>query len=208
MKWLSWIYPERCALCGRFDPSAICPTCKSEMDGLRVANSASGPDPVHQSVAAYDYTGRPAQAVRRLKYSRVLTHAACMAEELAEAASRVGIVGCDAFVPVPIHWTRQCERGFNQSAILAESLPNVEPTWLRRTRRTRQQVGLTPEMRKVNLQGAFAASKEVSGKWIVLVDDVTTSGGTARECAKALLDAGAYRVDLLTYCRGGAVTDA
>lgn len=113
----------------------------------------------------------------------------------------------DAFVPVPIHWTRLCERGFNQSVLLAEALPNVRQDWLWRTRRTRQQAGLSPELRRQNLVGAFEASESVRGASIVLVDDVTTSGGTARECAKALLAKGASRVDLLTFCVGGAIDD-
>ncbi len=201
------LYPLRCALCGRLGPDPICGTCGTEVQELALTEPSDGPAPVNLSIAAYDYTGRAAHAVRRLKYDRVLTHVGVMASEMNEAATRCDLLRADAFLPVPIHWTRACERGFNQAEVLAEKLPNVKSHWLRRKRRTRQQVGLSPEMRLVNLMGAFEATTEVKDGWIVLVDDVTTSGGTAKECAKALLASGAYRVDLLTYCRGGAIND-
>lgn len=129
-----------------------------------------------------------------------------MAQEIAALANTHGLIRADAVVPVPIHWSRRCERGFNQSEVLAARLESVKPDLLVRRRRTRQQVGLSAEQRTHNLSGAFRAGN-VKDLSILLLDDVVTSGGTAKECARVLKEAGAYRVDLITYCSGGSVLD-
>ena len=105
----------------------------------------------------------------------------------------------DLIVPVPIHWSRKCTRGFNQAELLCQRL-SASPHALVRHRRTRPQVGLTEEERLRNLKDAFQASPIVYGKRILLVDDVLTSGQTARECARALRTAGAREVGFLAFC--------
>ena len=172
------------------------------------ADLVSGPAPVDVSVAVHEYEGRAAQAVRRLKYERVLSHVDEMAAEMSSLAVALGLAESDLVVPVPIHWSRHCERGFNQSLLLASGFERCDLKALKRIRRTRQQVGLTPEQRLSNLKDAFRAGENARGKTVLLIDDVITSGGTARECAKALKAAGAIKVDLLTYCAGGSVYDA
>ena len=109
------------------------------------------------------------------------------------------LIAYDAVVPVPIHWFRRNERGFNQSELLAESFENVRPELLKRSKYTRQQVGLSPAVRRENLAGAFRASKEVQGMSILLIDDVVTTGSTARECAFALRNAGAAWVGIAAF---------
>jgi ComF family protein len=149
-------------------------------------------------ISLFPYTGRPAQAVRRLKYSRCTSLAGFMADEVAEAVSRFGL-DPDLVVPVPIHWSRRCMRGFNQADLLCEGLDSV-PQALRRVRRTRPQVGLTDAERRTNLVGAFRATAIVKGQRVLLIDDVLTSGQTARECARALFGAGATEVGVLAFC--------
>jgi ComF family protein len=111
-----------------------------------------------------------------------------------------------AVVPVPLHEQRLAERGYNQSELLAAnfckavSLP-MQPAWLVRTRETRQQVGLGPNQRMANVQGAFCATKAVAGQRILLVDDVYTTGSTLRACAAAALAAGAESVYGLTLAQ-------
>lgn len=150
--------------------------------------------------ALYRYTGRSAQAVRRLKYSRSTGLAASMATMLRAGADEMGLE-YDLVVPVPIHFTRRCSRGFNQSELLCEAFPTerVDGGCLKRIRATRPQVGLTPAERLTNLNGAFSADSRVSGKSIMLVDDVLTSGQTAHECATTLLAAGAKEVGVLAF---------
>ncbi len=104
----------------------------------------------------------------------------------------------DIFVPVPLHWRRRIERGYNQSAIIARGLSRLAPidTDLVRIRYTQRQWTLSPAKRRKNVAGAFAVRKhhKFSGKRVCLVDDITTSHATLNECAKTLKAAGAEKV--------------
>jgi ComF family protein len=132
---------------------------------------------------------------------------------LVEAGAEL-LAGADAIVPVPLTRWRLLGRRFNQAAILAEEISRLtdtpaEPLALVRTRRTQPQVGLTRVQRRKNVAGAFAVASshaaKISGARVVLVDDVITTGATARACARALKRAGAARVDVLALAM---VTDA
>jgi len=145
----------------------------------------------------YMYRGRAAEAVQAFKYGRHTAMASWMADEVGSAPGRFGLE-YDAAVPVPIHWSRRASRGFNQSEMLAERLSPLGGA-LMRVRPTPPQVGLSREQRQKNLIGAFAATPAVRGLRVLLIDDVLTSGSTARECAKALLAQGATEVGILTF---------
>ena len=118
-------------------------------------------------------------------------------------------------VPVPLFHSRERERGFNQSRLLAEGLRNriekhpggrkivVDARLLVRTRATAPQVRLKFQARKENVRGAFAVAKpeSVRGRSVLLVDDVMTTGATLSACAAALKKAGATKVIALTLAR-------
>jgi ComF family protein len=111
-----------------------------------------------------------------------------------------------AICPVPLHAARLAQRGYNQSALLAESLGStlgfpIETTWLERKRDTPPQVGLTAAQRSVNVADSFAASPNAAGHVILLVDDVFTTGATLRACAEAARTAGAREVYAVTLAR-------
>jgi ComF family protein len=120
----------------------------------------------------------------------------------------------DVIVPVPLHRFRLWRRRFNQAMALgrvaagASGLP-CDPFLLERTKRTTSQVGLTRAQRRENLQGAFRVPPEarprLTGKRVLLVDDVLTTGSTANACARVLVRAGAASVDVLAFAR--VVTD-
>jgi ComF family protein len=198
---LDLLYPARCGLCGEWNEVAICPTCYGEFRAittgiLRHRDGAA----LDFSTAIFEYQGRAAQAVRRLKYARVTPLVSLLAAEVAKGVGDLGLLGSDFFVPIPIHWSRRTRRGFNQAELLCESLPKerVAPrALLLRTRATRPQVGLTRVQRLQNLNDAFAANPSVVGKRVLLIDDVITTLHTARECAKALKAAGAAEVGIL-----------
>ena len=112
----------------------------------------------------------------------------------------------DVVVPVPMHRTRLIARRFNQSAMLAREVARLgsrsyDPHLLARIRATPPQVGLTRDQRQRNLAGAFAvpdpAMQRLHGRWILLVDDVITTGATVEACARVLRTAGAAGVDVL-----------
>lgn len=204
-KILDWFFPRRCALCGLLGPDVICPVCFGEFERHETPVEHLGSrGPLEFRAAPYRYHGRAAQAIRRLKYNRSTSLTEPLALEIKRAYETLAIGRFDAIIPVPIHWMRKFQRGFNQSDYLCQELPSelLQPTLLTRTRATRPQVGLTTEQRLNNLEGAFRASPDVLGTEVLLIDDVTTSGGTAMECAKALRDAGAVRVGILTLVSG------
>ena len=107
----------------------------------------------------------------------------------------------DLVVPVPLHPNRLKERGYNQSGLLAEAFARrigrrYDGTSLVRIRDTEHQARSTGDEHRKNLKGAFrvACPENIRGRSVVLVDDVMTTGSTLDESAKALLAAGAYRV--------------
>ncbi len=109
-----------------------------------------------------------------------------------------------ALVPVPAHPLRLIERGYDPPALIARRLSQLgygsfQGAWLRRVRATAKQ-SLMPSARarRVNLDGAFEASREARGRSIVLIDDVLTTGATARSCARALWAAGARPIEVVT----------
>jgi ComF family protein len=119
------------------------------------------------------------------------------------------VLGAPAvLVPVPLHPRRLRERGFNQSELLAHALGRrsglvVAPDALVRRKETPPQTGLTASARRSNVSGAFAVRRrsQVAGRVVVLVDDVVTTGATARACAAALRAAGTTEVRLVTAAR-------
>jgi predicted amidophosphoribosyltransferase len=107
-------------------------------------------------------------------------------------------IDCDLITFVPLHWTRMISRGYNQAALIARELARLLKRGicfdvLKKDRRTLPQVGLGRMMRKKNIRGAFHASN-VKGKAVLVVDDVVTTGHTAREVSKALKNSGASHV--------------
>lgn len=114
----------------------------------------------------------------------------------------------DLIVPVPLHHSRLRQRGFNQAVLLGRvlarhlSLPML-PDALARTRATEPQIELSAAERRANVKGAFSAKRpdRITGKRILLLDDVMTTGSTMDECARELKKAGAEAVIAVTIAR-------
>jgi ComF family protein len=148
------------------------------------------------------YEGPLRDLIHLYKYGKIKTLARPLGDLLAAAIPRHERF--DAVTPVPLHWLRRWQRGFNQSELLARDIarrtgiPVVRP--LRRLRSTSVQAGLSNTRRRQNVAGAFGC-RPILAKRILLVDDVLTTGATAAACALALKRAGAARVTLLTVAR-------
>ena len=197
---LDLLLPPSCALCGAFGSVNPCLSCRSAFVSADIPIAALLPE-IARSLAVYPFRGAPGEAVRALKFSRRTDLASWMSQEMAAALARSGWAP-EIAVPVPIHWRRRAARGFNQSELLCEAIPLARADLsLRRLRHTKSQSRLDPAGRARNLAGAFAAD-DVAGRSVLLVDDVVTSGHTARECAKSLRTAGAREVLLLTFAFG------
>jgi ComF family protein len=124
---------------------------------------------------------------------------------LTEAGAEL-LNGADVVIPVPLTRGRLAGPRFNQSAILAQEVARLsgvryEPLVLQRTKRTRPQVGLSRQQRRDNVAGVFGVAdvkkSPLAGSRVVLIDDVITTGATARACARTLKRAGAATVDVL-----------
>jgi len=111
----------------------------------------------------------------------------------------------DWVAPIPLHPSKLRERGFNQSLLLAEQLcrnfdKKLRPDVLLKVRQTKNQAELSQKERWTNMEGAFRIkrSEKVSGKNILLIDDLLTTGATASEAARALKENGAQKVAVYT----------
>jgi ComF family protein len=152
-----------------------------------------------------EYEGTLRKLIHLFKYAGVSPLAPELGKLLSRALPRD--LSVDVIVPMPLHWRRRWQRGFNQSDLLAKAiagrigLPVARA--VRRKRATPAQAGLTRAERRGNVAGAFAVRKRaaVEGKHVLLIDDVLTTGATASACAAALKRAGARRVSVLTLAR-------
>ncbi len=113
-----------------------------------------------------------------------------------------------AVVPVPLHWFRENDRGFNQSALIGQLLSKKLGLdyceALKRTRYTKSQTKLKVVQRKKNIKNAFEVTKPYSlfpKPYVLLVDDVWTTGSTMKECCSILKKNGAQKVWALTLAR-------
>ncbi len=198
---------ERCLLCGERLFSglgqSLCGECLKER-------------PPFEKASAYgSYEGAVRELIHLLKYDKVLPAANVLGRMLAEAVTDLAPdFGRDLplVVPVPLHESKLKQRGFNQSELMARALVKNKPMGLKlnlapklviRRRATDSQTGLTRQQRIANLRGAFrvAAPNVVSGRDILLVDDVFTTGTTVSECTRVLRRAGAQRVWVATVAR-------
>lgn len=196
---IAWLFPDKCSLCGIVGRPAVCEACEREM--VPAGPAKGGQDDLSFRAGVFLYEGRASQAVRRLKYARSTALAKFMATALAPRIEELAGPD-DLVVPVPIHWRRRGERGFNQAELLCEG-PHprtVARDVLKRTRATPPQASLPVAARGENLLGAFAAdTNRVAGRRVLLVDDVLTTGHTAQVCARVLTEAGAKEVGILAF---------
>lgn len=176
-------------------------------EGALSAPALGDPPAWDRARAAVIFDAHAAGLVHALKYQDRQEAGLLMARMMARAGRQL-LSEADVILPVPLHRLRLWRRRFNQSAFLAERLARASGRpWhhdvLTKARRTRAQVGLDLEARRRNVKGAFQVNPlrlaEVTGRSVLLVDDVRTTGATAEACARALKDAGAARVSLLTF---------
>jgi ComF family protein len=155
------------------------------------------------------YRGSIVRAIVLLKFERIDPLAAYFGEQLASVAKRHSLAAtADVVVPVPLHRTRERERGFNQAELIARAtarrlgLP-FKPVLLMRTKARPDKHILSNEERWRIVRGAFATrpGSQVDNKRVLLLDDVMTTGATLDACAGALLEAGAKSVVGLTVAR-------
>lgn len=204
--------PAVCAGCGLEGPP-LCRECRPSVDvrlsaapGVVLGLPSDTPLPLIQLEWCAPFTGVTRQALHHLKYAGERRLAGPLGEAMAARWSRAG-AGGDVLVPVPASADRVRERGYDQAVLLARvagrhlRLPVREV--LVRARVTAAQFDLDRSHRGANVKGAFRLSEAtaVRDRWVVLVDDVVTTGSTLAACANALLEGGAVAVSALTVAR-------
>lgn len=183
-----------CAACGfPLEKGTLCPICED------------WPNRIYVRPFAY-YKKPLSSAILKLKYRSDQALANTMAFWLVGVYRRTGWMA-DCVIPVPLADVRLKQRGYNQVTLIATSFAKelklpLFPNALERVRETQSQVGLGRQERHINVEGAFRAdSRIVQDQSIVILDDLLTSGATLKNCAVALLNAGAAQVFCLTVGR-------
>jgi len=225
-RWLwtgfDWLYPPECGGCGQVGlrwcaecqaatqniSSPFCRTCGATgVNRDELCNRCLAYPPNFSALRSWTlFAGPVRNAIHRLKYQRDIALGEVLARPLIQMVVEEDW-DIDLIVPVPLSVARKIERGYNQAALLARPIAlatgwSYQPRAMQRTKETRSQVGLTLKERYSNVSGAFLANrKKVSGKHVLLIDDVTTSGATLEACSQALRTAGALEVYCLTIAR-------
>jgi ComF family protein len=228
----SVVFPDDCRVCGQplreISRIPVCAACLSEPQPLIAEYfcvSCRAPflnaHPLDETgrctlcrlgLAGFDavysygsYEGTLRKLIHLFKYGKIRPLARPFGDLLSRVVPREQRFDC--VVPMPLHWRRRWERGFNQSELLAR---NVARRWnvtvtnaVKRVRATASQAGLTNAKRRANVNGAFAMRRgvRVDGARVLLVDDVLTTGASAAACARVLKRAGAVHVALLAVAR-------
>ena len=221
--------PASCSGCGR-EGEPLCPTCVRALDarlelpgGAPIGMPVDLPAPLLQLEWCAPFAGPVRAALHDLKYRGERRLARPLGLAVARRWRRVG-EGATLVVPVPVHADRERRRGYDQAALIAEvaaadlHLPYARA--LERERATTAQFELGREDRAANVEGAFrirglaprsaahdggpgaaGTSTPLAGRWVLLIDDVVTTGATLAACAMALERAGAIGVSAITVAR-------
>jgi ComF family protein len=205
--------PPTCAGCGR-EGDVLCAGCRPALDarlelpaGVPIGMPADLPYPLLQVEWCAPFAGTVRAALHQLKYAGERRLAQPLGQAVARRWARAG-QGATVVVPVPVHATRERQRGYDQASLIAGvaanslGLPCVRV--LERARATVAQFELGRDERSSNVTGAFRLRlgvPSVAGQWVLLLDDVVTTGSTLAACAAALEAGGALAVSAIAVAR-------
>lgn len=205
------IYPRVCCICECFNEEYICPSCYKKIEKDIKPKLDSQKD---KCFAEHLYIFKYKDWVRReiIKYkfydaaylSDLFTKIILKNEKICSILEKY-----DIMIPVPIHKKRKAQRGYNQSELIAKkvanSLQNIELATdvLIKIKNNVPQSSLTKKQRMDNAKGVYKIQKQekIKDKNIVLFDDIYTTGNTANECAKKLIENGAKSVLVFTIAK-------
>ena len=218
--WPSHWLAQDCLLCGSVsDDSLLCAACANNLPKLpkpgcprcalptpigEICGRCLAKSPYYDTtIAAYHYDFPLDKLVQSFKYGHRLSLGNFFGKQLAALAQ--GLTA-DLIIPLPLHHERLRERGFNQALELARPISKaldipIDATSFGRTRNTPAQANLAWREREKNIRGAFHCSADFSGKRLLLIDDVMTTGASLNECARTLKLHGASSVTLLAVAR-------
>lgn len=214
MKFTSLLYPSRCMLCGESieeNAHGICPECRMkaryEASAIYCQMPIAGIDGI---VCAGNYARGLKQALCNMKFQSQRVYVQPLAELMIQAWKQRGMPQPTMITCVPISLTRSYRRGFNQSALLAQA---ISKAWgipfqetLRRRILSKKQSTLHAQQRRENAAKAFSprTNVDLSGKQVLLIDDIITTGSTIQACGELLRKMGADKIYVLAAARAGA----
>ena len=228
---LAGLFPDYCSLCGlrSYRPLPLCLNCECSLQAntvccyrcaipLPVTTAAAStalcgtclqvPPPFQRVIAPWLYCERMAYLIRRWKFQGERRLTQLLASLWLQRVEEQGPI--DLLVPVPLHWRRLWQRGFNQSQVLTQQLRSLAPALapagmdhrgVRRSRSTPAQSGLDATKRAANLRAAFTAHKPYDNLRVAIIDDVFTTGATATAMALTLRSAGARHIEVWCLAR-------
>jgi ComF family protein len=207
------LHGKLCSVCGE---RVLSTYAEPEVADLRVCPVCRRIErPFARAVAFGSYDAGLRELIHLLKYNGVRPAGDFLGRRLAEAIASIEPEfeqDTVLVIPVPLYKGKRRQRQFNQAELIARAALKAYPAGgrlelatniLYRTRDTLSQIGLTSHQRRENLRGAFAvpSAAEVTGREVLLVDDVYTTGTTVTECARILRKAGAAQVWVATVAR-------
>lgn len=225
---LDQLLPAPCLLCGLASPDyqLLCPECNNALPRLNrelflcsccslpltsdaplCGKCLRKPPAFAQSSIAFNYTHPLDFLIHQFKYRRQLSSGKLLARLLAETCQTSARP--DFLVPVPIHWRKRWQRGFNQSELMAywvgKQLGIPVLSACQQTHYHHSQKGLSRAERIKNLRQSFSVKQDnkrkIDNAHIALIDDVVTTTATARTLSELLIKAGAQRVDIWALAR-------
>lgn len=213
MRLLHWIldllFPRKCALCRKLlskEETDYCRECRIKAPRFPVLQKKEHPSGksklrfLDRVTAVWYYKENVREAILRLKFQKAAFLADPLGRSLAAKVLETHSEDVDLLTWVPVSAKRKRQRGYEQAELLAKvvgkelGIPAV--SLLQKRKDNPAQSGMSGEARKANVLGVYQikANTDLSGKRILLIDDVFTTGATAEECAKVLLEGGAKAV--------------
>lgn len=223
---LDWLFPKRCVACGapevfvcadcltqiKSPETDLCFLCNSHNGGKGICALCAEQSFLNEIYVVGAYSGTILEKViHSLKFNFIEELAKILANLLFDLIKKKDLVTRlkqGFVVPIPLHRRRELERGFNQSALIANGLVDylaldIEAKLLKRIRYTTQQAKLARAERLTNMTDAFQVNAaELKDKEVFLIDDVLTTGATLNEAARVLKAAGARKVIALALAHG------
>lgn len=225
---LDLVFPARCPVCDEAAPfpELICPACRNMLVSVKEPRCQKCGKHIEEEgseycrgcrlimhefdrgMGAFTYQSA-ARSMYRFKYAGRREYARFYGEEIVRKFGRfIRMWKPDALVPVPIHYTRKRERGYNQAEVLAEVIGRkmgipVECRLLKRVKKTLPQKLLGDAERQNNLKKAFKIERnDVKLKTVIIIDDIYTTGSTVDACAAVLKSVGVKKVYFITAAIG------
>ena len=212
------LYPPICGICEKINKDGLCPKCNLELKKQAEVNILQKEE-IEENIKKekyfeelmyiFKYEGQVRKLILDYKFNeksylyKTFVNFLLKNEKIFENIKKY-----DKIIPVPISKKRYKERGYNQSLLIAEEIPNktnleLVNNCLIKTKNIIEQSKLNKEDRQQNIQGVYSLQNErlITNKKILLVDDIYTTGSTVNECCKILQQANPKKIGVLVLAK-------